>query len=53
MFKVIETKDVNTFVNFPFEFYKGCPHYITDLKTNLIKLLTTDPFWQNNERALF
>lgn len=53
MFKVIETKNVKKFVNFPFKLYKGCPHYITDLKSNLIKLLTKDPFWQNNERALF
>lgn len=53
MLKVIETQDVKTFVNFPFTLYKGCPHYISDLKSNLIRLLTKDPFWQNNERALF
>ncbi|MBO4707790.1 MAG: hypothetical protein J5594_04465 [Elusimicrobiaceae bacterium] len=53
MLKVIETQNVKKFVNFPFKLYKGCPHYITDLKSNIIKLLTKDPFWQNNERALF
>ena len=53
MLKVIETTDVKKFVNFPFKLYKDCPHYISDLKSNLIHLLTKDPFWQNNERALF
>ena len=53
MFEIIETKDVKKFVDFPFKLYKGCPHYVTDLKSNLITLLTKDPFWQNNERALF
>ena len=53
MLKVVETQNVKKFVNFPFKLYKGCPHYVTDLKSNLIKLLTKDPFWQNNERALF
>lgn len=53
MLKVIQTTDVKKFVNFPFKLYKGCPHYITDLKSNLIHLLTKDPFWKDNERALF
>lgn len=53
MLKVIETQNVKKFVNFPFKLYKGCPHYISDLKSNIVKLLTKDPFWQNNERALF
>ena len=53
MLKIIETQDVKAFVNFPFRLYKGCPQYISDLKSNLIHLLTKDPFWQNNERALF
>lgn len=53
MLKVIETKDVKAFINFPFKLYKGCPHYVSDLKSNLKHLLTKDPFWQHNERALF
>ena len=53
MLKVIQTTDAKKFVNFPFKLYKGCPHYITDLKSNLIHLLNKDPFWQDNERALF
>ena len=53
MFKIVETQNVKQFVNFPFKLYKGCTHYISDLKSNLVTLLTKDPFWQNNERALF
>ena len=53
MLKVIQTTDAKKFVNFPFTLYKDCPHYISDLKSNLVHLLTKDPFWQNNERALF
>ena len=53
MLKVIQTENVKKFVNFPFTLYKKCPHYITDLKSNTINLLTKDPFWLNNERALF
>ena len=53
MLKIVETQDIKDFVNFPLTLYKDCPHYISDLKGNIIHLLTKDPFWKNNEKALF
>lgn len=53
MLRIVKTRDVKTFVNFPFSLYKGCPHYVSDLKNNIIHLLTKDPFWRNNKKALF
>ena len=50
----ITAKDLNAFIDFPFELYKNDPYWVADLKSETRKLLREDnPFWQHSTRKLF
>ena len=50
----ITAKDLNAFIDFPFELYKNDPYWVADLKSETRKLLREDnPFWKHSTRKLF
>ncbi|MGN0016489.1 MAG: GNAT family N-acetyltransferase [Candidatus Avelusimicrobium sp.] len=50
----ISDKELNAFVNFPFELYKNDPYWVGELKADTKKLLRADnAFWTHGKRALF
>lgn len=50
----ISDKQLNAFVNFPFELYKNDPYWVGELKADTKKLLRADnAFWTHGKRALF
>ncbi len=52
--KEITAKNLNAFINFPFELYKNDPYWVGDLKNETRRLLREDhPFWQRATRKLF
>ncbi len=50
----IADKELDSFINFPFELYKNDPYWVGELKADTKKLLRlNNVFWTKNERALF
>lgn len=47
-------KDLGAFVDYPYELFRGHPHWAADLKKDVRHLLETGhPFWRHAERKLF
>lgn len=50
----ITSKELNAFINFPFELYSKNPYWVGELKEETRKLLREDnPFWKHAIRKLF
>lgn len=50
----ISDKELNAFVQFPFDLYKDNPYWVGELKGDTKKLLRADnAFWKQSSRALF
>ncbi|WP_428897423.1 hypothetical protein Dip518_001212 [Parelusimicrobium proximum] len=46
-------KDLNDFINIPFELYKNNPYWVGELKKDIKHLLTKDPFWAHAQAEFF
>lgn len=46
-------KDLGAFIDYPYDLFKGHPHWVGDLKRDVRHLLDTGhPFWRHGERKL-
>ncbi|WP_424246107.1 ribosomal protein S18 acetylase RimI-like enzyme [Elusimicrobium posterum] len=49
----VTKKNLNKFINFPYQLYKEDSFWVGDLKMDAKHLLTKDPFWRHATKKLF